>query len=273
MALAVLRQRVKRLQAELATLRAPTNPTLARLHRDPAAIFPAAGMTPDPWQADLLRSPSLRMLLLCSRQTGKSQTAAALALLEALLRPGSLILILSPSERQSGEIYRDKLLRMYGAIGRPVPATQETQLTMTLANGSRIVALPSKESSVRCYSSVRLLLVDEAARVPDDLYRAIRPMLAVSRGRLIALSTPFGKRGFFYQAWTGNKPWQRVEIKAADCPRITPEFLAEEREELGARWFNQEYMNSFEDLIGAVFSQLDIDAALDPRVKPLALGV
>src|SRR5581483_1303355 len=110
MATATLRRQVRELQAELAALKAPTNPTLRRLRHDPAAIFALAGMTADPWQADLLRSPAARMLLLCSRQAGKSQTAAAMALMEALTRAGSLILILSPTERQSGEIFRDKLL-------------------------------------------------------------------------------------------------------------------------------------------------------------------
>jgi hypothetical protein len=78
----------------------------------------------------------------------------------------------------------------------------ESALRLELRNGSRIVSLPGDETTVRGYSGVRLLVVDEAARVPDDLYFSIRPMLAVSGGRLVCLSTPFGKRGFFYEAWT-----------------------------------------------------------------------
>jgi hypothetical protein len=58
---------------------------------------------------------------------------------------------------------------------------------------------------VRCFSP-GLVIVDEAARVPDDLYRAVRPMLAVSQGRLIALSTPFGQRGWFYDELHGSGP-------------------------------------------------------------------
>jgi hypothetical protein len=209
------------------------------------------------------------MLLLCSRQAGKSQTAAALALLEALLRPGSLVLLLSPTERQSGELFRDKVMRLYTAMGRPIPPASETQLTLTLTNGSRIIALPGNEESVRCFSSVRLLVVDEAARVADDLYRSIRPMLAVSKGRLIALSTPFGKRGFFFEEWTGRRAWKRVRITADQCPRITAEFLDEEREALGERWYRQEYGCSFEDMVGAVFSDSDIQAALETDAQPL----
>ena len=202
-------------------------------------------------------------MLLCSRQAGKSQVAGALALVEALTRPRSLILLLSPTQRQSGELFRDKLLPLWRSLGRPLLDRPPTQLSLELSNGSRIVSLPGNEEGIRGYSGVRLLAVDEAARVPDDLYRSVRPMLAVSNGRLIAMTTPFGKRGFFYDEWSSDHAWERVQIKATDCPRITTEFLAEEREALGERWFNQEYLCSFEEMIGAVFRQEDIDAAFE----------
>jgi hypothetical protein len=232
-----------------------------------------AGLPPDPWQAELLRERSQRLLMLVTRQGGKSQVAAALALRTALLRPDALVLLLSPSLRQSGELFRDKLMRLYSALGRPVAATQETQLTLTLANGSRVVSLPGEERAIRCFSNVALLVLDEAARVADELYYSVRPMLAVSGGALVALSTPFGKRGWFHDEYAGGRPWKRVEITADKCPRIGAEFLAEERAAMGDRWYRQEYGCSFEDVIDAVFAQEDIDAALSGDVRPLALGV
>jgi len=246
----------------------PTDRYLA----DPTKILTDAGMTPDDWQAKLMRATWKRALLLCSRQAGKSSVAGALTLAEALTRPRSLILLLSPTLRQSGELFRDKLLPLWRALGRPLLDRPPTQLTLELSNGSRIISLPSSEGGIRGYSGVRLLVVDEAARVPDDLYRAVRPMLAVSQGRLIAMSSPFGKRGFFYEEWTSSHEWERVRITAEECPRISPEFLAEEREAIGERWFNQEYRCSFEDMIGAVFRQEDIDAAFSDTVTPLFGG-
>ena len=114
-----------------------------------------------------------------------------------------------------------------------------------------------------------LLIIDEAARVNDSLYYAVRPMLAVSRGRMIALSTPFGKRGWFHDEWHGTGDWQRVKITADQCPRISVEFLAEERRALGERWYRQEYLCSFESVVDAVFAYEDIMAALSDDVKPL----
>jgi hypothetical protein len=212
------------------------------------------------------------LLLLCSRQAGKSLTAAALAVQTALLMPGSLTLLLSPSERQSGELFRDKVERLYNGLGRPVGTTAKTALTMTLANGSRVVSLPGAEGTIRGYSGVALLVIDEAARVPDPLYYAVRPMLAVSKGRLVCLSTPFGKRGWFFEEWIGNSPWERVRITADQCPRIPAAFLAEERLALGDRWYRQEYECSFEDTVDAVFAHADIHAALSDDVEPLFLG-
>src|SRR5207249_8810164 len=127
----------------------------------------------------------------------------------------------------------------------PVPARKRTELQLHLVNRSRIIALPESERTIRGYSGARLLVVDEAARVDDGLYRSVRPMLAVSRGRLLALSTPFGRRGWFFDAWEGAEDWQRLKITADQCPRITPEFLAEERRALGERWFAQEYQGVF----------------------------
>jgi len=241
---------------------------MEQLRGDPARLMTAAGMAPDPWQEKLLRSDAARLLLLCARQAGKSSVAAALALQTALLRPRSPVLLLSPSLRQSQELFR-KVLDLFGALGRPMGVAAESALRLELANGSRVVSLPGDEKNIRGYSGVALLVIDEAARVEDALYYAVRPMLAVSQGRLVALSTPFGKRGWFHDEWHGEGSWERVQITAHECPRISAEFLVEEQRALGERWFRQEYLTSWEDVIDAVFAYSDIQAALSADVQPL----
>jgi hypothetical protein len=245
-----------------------------RLRRVPADTLATAGLTPDPWQADFLRAscgaPGVRSLLLCCRQAGKSTAAAALALWTALLEPRSLVLLLSPTLRQSGELFRDKALRLYAALGQPVGPRRETQLELELQNGSRLVSLPESEAGIRGFSGVRLLVIDEAARVGDDLYRAVRPMLATSGGGLVALSTPFGRRGWFFDAWHGGAGrWSRVRAAADACPRITPEFLAEERAELGPLWFRQEYECEFNELTGSLFDAEAVARAFQTDLTPL----
>jgi hypothetical protein len=271
MASAAIRAQVQKIRERLEQATQARSPLLDRLRRDPAEIVRAAGMEPDRWQADILRSTCPQTLLLCSRQSGKSLTASALAMREALLRR-ALVLLLSPTLRQSGELFRDKVLRLYNALGRPVPATRETALTLELANGSRVISLPGDEQTIRGYSGVSLLVIDEAARVPDSLYCSVRPMLAVSGGQLVALSTPFGKLGWFHDEWHGTGPWQRVRITAEECPRIPRAFLAEERRALGDRWYRQEYGCEFMDTIEQLFRSEDVAAACADDLQPLFGG-
>ncbi len=194
-------------------------------------------------------------------------------MLTVLLEAPALCLIVSRAQRQSGELFADKLLPLYTALGTPVAIVQRSALSLTLANGSRIVCLPGKEETIRGYSGVRLLILDEAARVPDALYRSVRPMLAVSGGRLVGLSTPWGKAGWFFESWTGKASWSRVRITADQCPRISKEFLEEERAELGEHWFGQEYRVEFRDTIDQYFRGEDIDAAFAGGGAALDLGL
>src|SRR5262249_843209 len=144
------------------------------------------GLEPDPWQVEVLESRHARLLLCCCRQAGKSTVVAMLGLAEALFVPGTKVLLVSRSHRQSRELFR-MVTEFYHRLGHPMKRRQR-QEELLLDNHSRVVCLPCKEETIRGYSHVNLLVLDEAARVPDDLYRAVRPMLAVSGGRLICLS-------------------------------------------------------------------------------------
>lgn len=225
----------------------------------------AAGFEPDTWQASVLTSTSPRLLLNASRQSGKSTVTALLALHTALTEANSLVLLVSPTLRQSAELLR-KVTDAYGAIGLTVPAESESVLKLELMNGSRILSLPGAESTVRGYSGCRLLVIDEASRVATDLYSAIRPTLAVSSGRLIALSTPHGRRGWWSDAWHSAENWERYEIPATACPRISPEFLEEEQRNLGEWWYLQEYMCVFMDGQTSAFSFDDVERLFSDEV-------
>lgn len=109
---------------------------------DPATTMRRAfAVTPEDWQADLLRSGDRRVLLLCCRQSGKSLTTAAMALHRVLYAPGSLVVCIAPTQRQSSEWFL-KLRHGFRALGRPVKVIAENESEMRLGNGSRLVALP-----------------------------------------------------------------------------------------------------------------------------------
>jgi len=228
------------------------------------------GHEQDPWQVDALRSDCRRLLFNCCRQSGKSTTASVLALHRALYFPGSLVLCLAPALRQSQELF-SKIAGFYRTLGATIPSDSHRKLGMELDNGSRIEALPGSERTIRGFSGAALLLVDEAARVDDGLYYAVRPMLAVSGGALVMLSTPAGRRGVFFEEWAGEagSGWERYEIPASECPRISEEFLGEERRALPRRVYRQEYECSFEDTEDAAFSYEDVSSAMSEEVTPL----
>lgn len=142
-------------------------------------------------------------------------------------------------------------------------------LSVQFPNGSRIVGLPGVEATVRGFSAVSLLMIDEAARVEDEVYKTLRPMLATTNGDVWLMSTPRGKRGFFYEAWArGGERWARMAVKGTECPRIGAEFLEDERRELGAAWFRQEYLCEFLDNGCGVFERDLIEEAVTEAVKP-----
>jgi hypothetical protein len=222
------------------------------LRETAVSIMRSLQMEPDPWQVEVLAGGHKRMLLNCCRQAGKSTTVAVLSLMEAVGNPGTKVLLLSRSFRQARELF-SLVADFHERLGSKYLASK-TAHELKLANFSRILCLPCKEETVRGYANVGLLVIDEAARVPDDFYRTVRPMLAVSDGRLVCLSTPYGKRGFFYNAWArGGADWHRIEVPADKIARIKPSVLESDRRELGESWYRQEYGCSFEALEGLVY--------------------
>lgn len=238
---------------------------------DPAALAEPIGLDLDPWQRQVLRSSSRQLLLNVHRQGGKSTISSVAAVHHATYRPRALVLIVSPTLRQSGEMFA-KVRAAYRDLGRPVKITAENATTMELENGSRIVSLPGGDETIRGYSGVTLLLIDEASRVDDDTWTAVSPMVAVSRGRIIAMSTPYGQRGWWHREWEhGGSRWERVQVPASQCPRIEPEFLAEQRAALGEWFYAQEYECQFRDSTEQLFSTALVDSLFTAEFEPLRL--
>ena len=235
---------------------------------DPTLIARDVGLDHlDDWQAALVDSPPKRLLCCCGRQVGKSTAAAVCALNAAIYQAPATVVLISPSLRQSTELFRTFHGLWQRLPGRP-EAQYETLSRLELENGSRIISLPGSERTVRGLASVDLIVIDEAARVDDELLAATRPMLAVSNGSLFALTTPAGKRGWFYEQWLRGIGWQRISIKSTECSRIDPEFLQQEREALGPILFGQEYLCEFHDEEGAAFLSELIDAAFVTSFAP-----
>jgi hypothetical protein len=225
---------------------------------------------PDPRQAEVLASGAKRGMLNCTRQWGKSTVTAIKALHHAYTAPKSLVIVASPSERQSAEFIR-KTAELIRRLNLRPRGDGKNAASLLLPNESRIVGLPGREGTIRGFSAVSLLVIDEAARVHEDVYKALRPMLAVADGALWMLSTPNGKQGFFYDNWhSEDQQWQRFQVPATECLRIPPQFLEEERRHLGEITFQQEYLCTFTDSEAQRFSH---DTVMKSLVDIEPLGV
>ena len=178
-------------------------------------------------------------------------------------------MVFSPTRRQSQEFVR-ACLDFDAALGRPVRRVRDNLSEVEWANGSRLMSLPDAQRGVVGFTPT-LVVIDEASRVSDVLYKSVRPMLALGAS-LLTLSTPFGKRGWFFETWSDPGRLDRFRwwrVTARECPRIGADFLEEERLELGDRWFNQEWLCRFADSIDAMFSQDVIQAARAGGIEPL----
>jgi hypothetical protein len=179
--------------------------------------------------------------------------------------------IIAPTLRQAVRVLRKTEPFLHVAIPSFDPASS-TEVRIELRNGSQLIALPSDPATIRGYTAY-MLLIDEAARVEDELYEAAEGMLAATGGRTIALTTPAGPRGWFYDAWMdGTDEWERIRVRAEECSRITPEYLARKRRSMTAAVYATEYDCEFNDPIGAVFHSSHVYAALDTNLKPLLAG-
>lgn len=228
------------------------------------------GITPDPWQERLITSTAPRIIVNCSRQSGKSTGTAIVAARTASYQPGQCVLALAPTERQASLLFA-KAADFIGRLGMAAPqADSRTQTRLHLRNGSSIFALPGKPANVRGFAA-DLVIVDEAAFVEDPLLAAVGPAVAARGGRIILLSTPNGRRGFFYDTWRNGEGWERFSVSCWECPRLAtqPDFLDHERRTHGPFVFSQEYECQFIDSGETVFASEIVERAVTSDLAPL----
>ena len=181
-----------------------------------------------------------------------------------MYRPGSLSIICRPAGARRRRCSRAPSRSTGASVAHR--GDRGNASSLTLENQSRVISLPSQASTARGYPP-DFIIIDEAAQCPDDLYRALRPMQLVAGANMWLLSTPFGKRGFFYEQWTeGGSRWRRVKVTALECPHIDREWLEAERQT--SLWFNAEYMGEFTEVSASrVFSDDEIDALFSTEVE------
>ena len=238
-------------QSRIPKVRFIDNPTIipnltAEVSPDPVVWAQnSLGFIADPKQAEILRCNDLRVVVVTSRQAGKSTIAALRALHLALRHPGSLIMMTAKVAAQAGELLL-KIAHFAAELGLRLRSDGVNSQSLLLPNGSRFVARPAVQESSRGYSQARMIIIDEAAFVPEAMFKALSPILAVGGGSLWVISTPYGTGGRFADLWHDpTNGFTKFSLPAHQCPRFTPEFLASERRLFGNLYFAQEYLCQF----------------------------
>ena len=247
-----------------------------RLSLDPVAFGHACGIDLDPWQLDVLEvdrgSKSGDQIWNVCRGGGKSTAAALVAAREVHFNPGEKVLVASPSQDQSNYL----LATIAGFLDElEVGITVRNVKRLQLANGSTIYAKHGQDKTIRGIQGVKLVILDEAARIEPDLIGALTPMLGVRKGRMLALSTPAGKHpdNFFSNTWFDPEvDSHKVQVTADQCPRLSPEFLEKERKRLGEMKWSEEYYCQFNSSELAAFSQNLITAMFTDEFKAWKLA-
>jgi hypothetical protein len=200
------------------------------------------GVTPATWQETFLRAPQgASILALTARQVGKTTTAAWAIAHSMLFTTGSLSVIACPAQRQSAEAVR----RVKDALMKAgVKFESEHVYGLELENGSRVLALPGSDDSIRGLTVDGWIVADEAARLGNDLIAALRPMRARRpQARFAMLSTAWSRTDPFWTAWAGDEQsWTRLKATADEIETFSAEFLEQEREAMGDDRYKREYL-------------------------------
>lgn len=233
----------------------------------PPSVWVAAhlGFTPDPGQARFLDSPGKRLALVASRQSGKSETASAKAFHLGFHYPKTDYLLFGRVERHAKSLLQR--IRAYARrLGLTTHADPDFPGSLVLPNGSRFLPFPGIPANNRGPAAAAVVIIDEAAFVHPDLFAAVTPMVATTHGSIWALSSPQGQTNLFYRICnTPDNGWTVVRSPATECPRISPDFLAAERQLHGEALYAQEYECAF---LAAATQFLDRDVIAKSR-RPL----
>jgi len=211
------------------------------------------------WQRRWLDDKSRFRVMLKSRAVGGSFTIALESIVWSLLNPLYTTILLSYSLRQSMELFRkireqlsilkDKRLKLGEQTCSLNIVNSESRTEITLKNGSRIICLPNNPDTIRGYRADQIY-IDEAAMFRNDLEikAAVIPIIAGKSGRLSLISTPKGRRGWFYEAWVSSI-YSKHKIHYRDSPHITNEDLEGLRNTLShIAWMQEMEMEFLEEL-------------------------
>ena len=223
----------------------------------------------DNWQEQVLATKS-NLVLRSGRQVGKSTIIGLKAAKYALLNSNKLIMVISKTERQAGLLFTKILANIVNIDKTQIKKGKDrpTKQRIRLKNNSTIHCLPAGDTGYGIMGfTIDLLIADEAAFIPEEVWNSIIPALAVTHGCIWLLSTPFIKKGYYYECF--NDPtFTSFHQSSEECPRRDDIFLAHKKSILTKAQYAQMYLGMFVDELMQFFSDAIIVKACKGKRIP-----
>jgi len=272
---------IKQLRKEIERLKVRQYDPLAMVSRVPEPHefgWACLNSRLDRWQMNYMQEARARnrVAIAACRQSGKSTVTGLFVAWCLLFIPGFQCLVASRSLRQASHYVNTVRQAVLAVVPREA-MVQLNRLSMELPNGSSIISIPCAQPDAGRGFTPHLVILDEAAFAPEELFRAITPSLSASRGALHMLSSPNGRQGYFFDAFEGSAEdvFWGLRVPYTDCPRIEDDIIQMERTALGDLYFRQEYGAEFITPQGAFFGYsgvLNLKEEEEPPLEGLELA-
>jgi len=229
------------------------------------------GYKPYDYQVNILNCKDKRIAIRSGRQVGKTTVCAIKSLYEAFWNKNKQILIIAPVRKQSKLLFQviKDCITLKTELSKSL--VKDTATEMFFDNGSRIYcetgAILSKDR-IRGFSP-NIVIVDEAAFVADETFSSTEPSVIKTQGSIILTSTPYGKRGFFYETFLPNSDYTKFHIKSEECPHILKKELDKLKNRLTKNEYVQEYEGEFTEEGDEYFTKELIKDCTDSNIKEI----
>lgn len=239
--------------------------------------------TPHPHQravhnamADAYRSGRI-FVVKSKRQVGKT-TMAENALLEmAFNHKNTLSVLVEPTLDQSRRVYKEIVRAVEGTPA--LTRKNDVQLEIEFVNGSSILFKSAEQrDNLRGFTVTGLLVVDECAFIPDEIFDILLPTTDVHRAPILLISTPKLKQGFFFRYYTagmeGNPMITSIDFNQFDTSfMLSPEKLEQYRSMMPRAQFTTEYLGEFLDSDAVLFTNLKECVGVPEKKGHLYVGI
>jgi phage terminase large subunit len=211
-------------------------------------------------QDTVAKNPARFRVVVAGRRFGKTHLSIRELCYHAK-DPGKDVWYVAPTYKMARQIVWRKLKNKLQDLNW-VAKTNETELTITLVNGS-VIALKGADN----YDSLRgvgldFIVLDEFADIdPEAWYETLRPTLSDKAGKALFIGTPKGIGNWAYEIYQNTQDdaanWQSFSYTTLDGGQVPQEEIEQARKDLDERTFRQEYMATFETFTGRIYYSFD----------------